>query len=290
MKRLLSILLGCLMLAGAAGSLAACDVPNEPEATYTETLLEIESSGGTLGMKLNVPDEAEGRLPVMILCVGAGNKYSFLNDPADYYAKNGFATVRFDYTCTGMEGSLSTGDQINYSLVSMQDNIKDILDYLAADPEGRFDLDRVLLWGYSLGGLIAACFTSNYPDLIKDLILMAPAFDMYEKAHSGEWGGVEIDLDHLPDYIVTDEGSIVGKDYILQCAAMNYEEMLSVYTNPVLVCTGTADPSMPYSEMVNALYRNSTLVKIEGGTHTMILNIPKDVFAAVDAFLLEHPV
>lgn len=288
MKKYLSILLVCILALCAAVGLGACE-EEEPETqvgTYQEESVSLDSEGETLGLRVNVPDGATEKLPVMILCVGLGNKYSFLNDLAAYYAQRGYVTIRFDYTCVGLEGAISTGDSVNMTPTSQQNNITAILDYIASD--GRFDRDRVALLGYSLGGLISALYTSNHPDSVKELILMAPAFDMQDVAKSGSWFGVEFDPADPPESVEV-SSTIIGRNFLLECGELNLETQLTVYSGPVLLCTGTADDAITYSRWANGFYQNSTLIEVEGGTHLMILQKPQAVTDALDSFLAQNP-
>lgn len=67
------------------------------------------------------------------------------------------------------------------------------------------------------------------------------------------------------------------------------EDVLEKIDVPVLICHGTADPSTPYrvAEEMNERIPRARLVPFEGGSHTLPIEYPDEIAAAVRPFLAD---
>lgn len=96
----------------------------------------------------------------LVLCTRfRGNLDSW--DPAflDALAARGFRVITFDYSGLG----LSTGPR-SYALTALADDALDLIDALG--------LDRVVLGGWSLGGLAAQVFLVTHPQRVSHAVLI----------------------------------------------------------------------------------------------------------------------
>ncbi|MCX8065874.1 MAG: alpha/beta hydrolase [Candidatus Hydrogenedentes bacterium] len=90
------------------------------------------------------------------MCIWDRNFY-FLNE-------HGFSVLRYDLYGRGRSGK----PRVGYTLELFVTQLKELLDYLNIRGE-------VSLAGLSMGCSICASFTINFPERVKDLILIAPA-------------------------------------------------------------------------------------------------------------------
>ena len=93
----------------------------------------------------------------------------------------GFATLRFDLYGHGESG----GEFRNHTLYKWISNTLAVLDYARSL---NFVTD-IYLSGHSQGGLVATLVSGMYPDLIKGLILRAPAFMIPPLCPTGQPAG-----------------------------------------------------------------------------------------------------
>ena len=106
-----------------------------------------------------------GPYPVVVLCHGIPG-IERLFDFALALREAGFATVSFHYSgCFGSDG--------DYSVLHCMEDCLSVLDFVARNECGDFDLDRIYLLGHSMGGLMAARTAALSP-LVKGACIMAP--------------------------------------------------------------------------------------------------------------------
>ena len=134
--------------------------PNRPQTPqppfpYTTEELKIATGAGTIAGTLTIPEKADKQTPLAILVTGSGQQNRdeelFEHKPfaviADYLARNGVASFRYDDRGTGE----STGDVLSATTADFAADAKAAADYLRKS--GRFG--NIGIIGHSEGGLIA---------------------------------------------------------------------------------------------------------------------------------------
>ena len=173
----------------------------------------------------------------------------------------GFATLRFDLYGHGESGG-AFRDHTLYKWIS---NTLAVLDYART-------LDFVTdiyLSGHSQGGLTAALVGGMAPDLIKGLILRAPAFMIPRCAREGSVLGHGFDPLHIPREAEILPGLVLGGNYIRVAQTLHVEDAMDRFPGPVLLIHGDADDVVPAAESREAAkrYRHCQLAIIPGEGH-----------------------
>lgn len=86
-----------------------------------------------------------------------------------------------------------------------------ILRYVCALPY----VTDIYLLGHSMGGVVAGMLAGLYPDVVKKLILLAPAATLKTDAMQGTCMGTKYDTWHIPDTLLLYDDidhNIDGKD------------------------------------------------------------------------------
>ncbi len=139
-----------------ADDLAQNSKPQTPKPPFPYTTEEVEFSNpdATLSGTLTLPEKMEGKVPVVIMVSGSGlqNRDEELmgHKPfaviADYLAKNGIASLRYDDRGCGK----SVGDGNNATTFDFANDVQSGIEFLRKD--SRFS--KVGILGHSEGGTI----------------------------------------------------------------------------------------------------------------------------------------
>lgn len=173
----------------------------------------------------------------------------------------GFATLRFDLYGHGESGG-AFKDHTLYKWIS---NTLAVIGYART-------LDFVTdiyLSGHSQGGLTAALVGGMAPDLIKGLILRAPAFMIPRVAREGNMLGWRFDPLRIPDEIKIAQGFALGGNYVRVAQTIRPEDAVERFPGPVLLLHGEEDDVVPLkdSREAAARYQNCRLEALSGETH-----------------------
>lgn len=224
------------------------------------------------------------KLPAVILFHGfTGTKLEshrlFLNISRSLEAQ-GFASFRFDFLGSGE----SDGDFKDMTVTSELEEAETIFNYVKSHP--KIDENRIIVLGFSMGGLVASLLTGKRHEEIAKLILLAPAGTM----------GVMIELmkGNLP-YIEEENafdlgGNLIGKGFYEDVKSLEVWEQAAKYNGKVLLIHGSNDQAVPYA--VSNLYIEkcygieAILHSIEGGDHTFSsYHWKKDVIDTIIKFI-----
>ena len=207
-----------------------------------------------------MPQDTNGRKPVLICCPGIGTSSDVWKDVLTMVAKKGFIGYTFDFR-GGFPGSRSAGRPIDMSINTEKADLEFVLKRILK--EDFTDKDHVYLMGHSQGGLIAALVGAGYRREVAGMVLVAPAFNIPEMADR-----IYPRARDIPDstFFVN---MYVGKRYMTDAKNLDPYKWLRRYKNDVMIIHGTKDDLVPieYSELANLEFKNSTLEKFEGVGH-----------------------
>lgn len=121
----------------------------------------------------------------------ANRNTSLLKEITNSLRDENIASVRFDFNGHGD----SDGKFENMTVLNEIEDANAILNYVKTDPHVR----NIYLVGHSQGGVVTSMLAGLYPDLIKKVVLPAPAATLKSDALKGNTQGVTYNPDHIPD-------------------------------------------------------------------------------------------
>lgn len=229
-----------------------------------QNAVSILHNGQTLRGMAHIP--AGENLPTLILLHGfTGTKLEphrlFLKISRVLEEKE-IACFRFDFLGSGE----SDGNFEDMTVLKELEEARTIFQYVESHP--AIDKDRVMVLGFSMGGLVASLLGGDIQDRIHKLVLMAPAGTM---GHIASY--IKENLIYIESHDAYDNaGNLSGKAFVEELAGLEVWEKAARYQNEVLLIHGTEDQAVPFE--VSSLYINhcyqqkATLHPIEGAGHT----------------------
>ena len=249
MKRMASLLIAALLL------LLACSLALGDE-TYQEHW--IESQGQRIYGRLYIPDGAEGPCPAVILSHGFGGTWE---DSALYiplFLEQGVICYAFDFP-GGAPQNRSDGSFLEMSVLTEKQNLLDIIDDICELPM----VDKLMLVGFSQGGVVTGLTAVERADKIAGEVLFYPALCISDNGHEA-YGSRE----NIPDD-PTAFWQTVGRIYYEDVWDLDLTALVTQYDGEVLMFHGTNDPAVHHSYSVKAaeLFHHAKLVLLSRITH-----------------------
>ena len=210
--------------------------------------------------------EGEGKFPTVVLFHGfTGQKL----EPHRFFLKIsralesiGVASFRFDFSGSGE----SDGDFENMTVLGELDEARTIFKFVQSHPS--VDPNKVMVLGFSMGGLVASLLAGELQGDIHKLILLAPAGTMAK--------GVERWVHDVP-FIESHQaydvgGNVVGKAFYEQLQTIEVWNQAAKYPNQVLLVHGSEDQAVPVkvsSIYIENCYQDKAELRvIDGADHT----------------------
>lgn len=236
---------------------------NFPDSNDPYTVKEYNltmKDGKNLWGKAFIPNNAEGKMPMVIMAHGYNGTHLEPQAFAETLAMTGVASFVFDF-CGGGNHSRSEGETTEMTVFTEKDNVEEITRQVKAwdfvDPE------RVALLGCSQGGLVAALTAAANPDEYKSLILVYPALGIPNTAPA-MLKRFEAD-DNKPQDLM---GMKLGRQYYEAINGLNVMDTIGAYKGDVFIVYGDKDFMVASSidDAKNA-YEKATVLEIPGGNH-----------------------
>ena len=272
MKKMLIVLMALMLLGLSAVSAEQMSFPEErqqtgtevkaladlPKTTYTQREIWLENEGQRIYGVAYIP-EVEGKVPLAILSHGLGGSYSSCLAEAEQYASHGVAAYAFDFRGGG--GSMSDG---NTTQMSVMTEVSDLEAVLAAAKSWDFvDADRIILNGFSQGGIVSAITAARHADEVAGLVLCYPALLVHDAVHE------QFDsLDDVPDEYYFN-WIYAGRAYTADMWDYDVYAEIGNYTKPVLLMHGDQDYIVPvsYAERAAEVYPDVEYHVMDGAGH-----------------------
>lgn len=257
------------------------------------------------GMNWRVREEGPRNAPAIVLIHGFSHSLESFDGWADALS-DGYRVIRFDLPGHGVTGPRTDNAYSNEDTAA---RVADLIDTLG--------LDRFVIGGNSLGGLVAWRYAATNPDRVTALVLVSPGG--YSINNVGDEpvevplpvqlylrlapeAGVRMamqslygDPSRLTDERVAQVGQMmrqpgVGEALITRLTQFTLpdpEPVLATIDAPALILWGTADTVVPASH--GARFENvmpdARLVTYDGAGHALMEEYPAETSADVRAFL-----
>ena len=230
--------------------------------------IEIKRDGLTLRGELLRPNNEKSPLAVifhgLMSSIGYDDEHLF-KKLANRLLEYGIASVRFDFNGHGKSDGLFSDMTVYGELL----DASKIMDYV----RGLDFVTDIYIAGHSQGGLVGGMTAGYYRDIIKKLVLLAPASTIKSDALKGDCFGQTYDTVNVPERIVLydleHKAYDVGSFYLRTAKTLPIYETTAMFEGPTLIIHGTLDPAVSYhaSEEYHKVLKNSELVLLEGENH-----------------------
>lgn len=215
---------------------------------------------------VHIPLAEQKKAPAVILLHGfTGSKL----EPHRFFLKIsralealGIASFRFDFLGSGE----SDGDFEDMTVLKELAEAETILEYVHSHP--NIDNEKVIVLGFSMGGLVASLLAGDHPEKIKKLILLAPAGSMAAKAKVMEKNSTYIKEENAFDI----SGNLIGRDFIEELHTIDVWERAKRFKRDVLMIHGSIDQAVSIEDskkyQENCYQEQARLHIVTGADHT----------------------
>ena len=258
--------------------------PPKPETTQTAS---SEKSDKQLYGKITAPrDYKSKKLPTIVIAHGFNNTLEQYEMYSQLLAKQGYLVYSFDFYGGSRQSKSGGQDMLNMSVKTELTDLTQVMEKLSS--ETFVDKSRMSLFGASQGGVVASLYAAAYPDRVHKLMLIFPAFVLFDDAKETYRELGSPDFDQLPDSL-THHNTTLGKIYLIDVLDIDIQAEQAKITAPTLIIHGTDDAVVPYQYAVEASQTipNAELVTVEGGEHRIDERFAITAAPAIQKFLKE---
>ncbi|MCM1027503.1 MAG: lysophospholipase [Roseburia sp.] len=198
--------------------------------------------------------------PLVLFSHGFNGTGDDFKAPAEILAKEGIAAVTYDF-CGGSLASRSDLKTTEMTVFTEKEDLLAVLDSVKTWP--GVDVDRIFLFGASMGGLISALAAEERGDEIRGMILLFPALCIADN-----WNKRFPRMEDIPETVALWEVPL-GKRFFETLHGVKTFDHLGGYSGEILILHGDEDPVVPveYSKKANELYPHSRLEIFPGEGH-----------------------
>lgn len=220
------------------------DAENENKKKFS-----VKRDGFELSGVIYLP-EGDGPFPVVFFAGGLGADYRYLADIAKEQSNNGVAAVLFNFA------GVSHIDEL--TVIKEAEDLKAVIGGVRT--LSYIDGSKVFLWGHSLGGLVASYVGCKFPDEIKGMVLVEPAYAMKDQIKKDY-----PDLSAVP-------ASVYSKGFIDDLYSFDIYDYMTAFKGNVVIFLGTTSGaagtiSPEHFERAAKLYPSAEIVRIQGANH-----------------------
>jgi alpha-beta hydrolase superfamily lysophospholipase len=218
---------------------------------------EIPTPKGTLRGFFHKPNQ--DKHPVCLIFHGftgqkTGTKFSYVQLSRMLEAK-GIASFRFDFLGSGeSDGNfvdMTFQDELSCARVILEECLK------------MENCTEIYVLGHSMGGAVASELAKIYPDVIKKMVLWAPAFNLPDALH---YLTGQVERTKTYDH----NGYEISDEFVEDILKRDFYQKLDTYQNDLLVIHGTKDTTVPYEiskKYMKLFHEGTKFISIEDGNH-----------------------
>lgn len=211
------------------------DIVITGENTADRQFIALQRAGLTLRGCLERKTDQPGPLVLMLHGFsGDMSLYpSLFQHLSDELTARGFATLRFDFNGHGRSGGA-------FHHMTVWNEIEDAAVFLQYARQLPF-VTEIYVLGHSQGGVVAGMLSGLYPDMVKKLVLLAPAASLKTDAQEGHCMAATYDTYHVPEKVDVGFNRFVGNLYFRMARNLPLYETTAQYPGKALVVFGGAD-------------------------------------------------
>lgn len=211
------------------------DIVISTENTPGRRFIALQRGGITLRGCLE--KKTEGTCPLVLMLHGFSGDMSLypslFQHLSDELTARGYATLRFDFNGHGKsEGCFSD--------MTVWNEMEDAAAFLQYACQLDFVTDIYVL-GHSQGGVVAGMLSGLYPDVVRKLVLLAPAASLKTDAQEGHCMAAVYDTLHVPPTVDVGGNRHVGNLYFRMARNLPIYETTAQYKGKALVVFGKMD-------------------------------------------------
>lgn len=305
MRNALLTVLGILLLVGVIAIAAFVWLTRTPEPAPPPAPASGERMVEAAGMSWRVREDGPAGAPAIVLIHGFSHSLESFDGWAEALSDD-YRIIRFDLPGHGVTGARTDNAYSN------EDTAAQVAELL-----GALELDRFVIGGSSLGGLVSWRYAAAHPERVAGLVLVSPGG--YSINNVGDEPvevpvAVQLYLRLAPDagirmatQTLYGDPSRLTEDRIAQIGQMmrqpgvgealiarleqftlpDPEPVLATIDAPAIILWGTADTVVPASHGTRFVdvMPDARLVTYDGAGHALMEEIPDDTAADVRAFL-----
>lgn len=241
-------------------------------------MYELVNNGYTLRGLYNEVENSKGIVIMFHGFTGHLNENGYLfKFLSDELAKINVSSIRFDFMGSGMSDGYFKDMTFKTELSDARCIIEHVKKIKGDQP--------LYVLGFSMGGAVAGCMSSEYYNDIDKLILLAPAGCMKEHARA---------YLNVPAERWVDEESIemggytMSKKYIDSFDDLEMYRGIENFKKPVLICHGESDKAVPveFGKKYSEIYEDAKFYMIPNAEHCFTkVNHRKELYSHIINFL-----
>ncbi len=197
--------------------------------------------------------DSDKKYPTVIISHGFTGNYNGMAHYGRDFAAMGFTAYCFNFCGGGRFGEpdelKSEGKSTDMTIFTEAEDLTAVIEY--AKGQAFVDGDRIILAGFSQGGLVSGIVAAQYKESLYKLILMYPGLSIPDNVKQGRIEGARYDPENVPNEIICQK-TIIGRKYHEAIVNINPYEILPKYKGPVLLIHGLEDTTVPYTYSVRA--------------------------------------
>ena len=264
---------------------------SDKQPTPTEDIVSEEYSVSyddkQLYGKITAPyDYKSKKLPTIVIAHGLNNTLEQYDMYNQLLAKQGYLVYSFDFYGGSRQSKSGGQDMLNMSVKTELTDLTQVMEKLRS--ETFVDKSKMSLFGASQGGVVASLYAAAYPDSVHKLLLIFPAFVLFDDAKATYHELGSPDFDQLPDSL-THHNTTLGKIYLIDALDIDIQAEQTKITAPTLIIHGTDDAVVPYqyADQASQTIPKAKLVTVEGGEHRIDERFAITAAPAIQKFLKE---
>lgn len=222
--------------------------------------------------------------PLIVMAHGFNNTLEMNEAYANHLARLGFVVYRFDFYGGSRQSKSGGTDMLSMSVLTEKADLEAVVAHLS-----QLDFvnsQSVNLLGVSQGGVVATLYAAEHPDSINQLILIFPAFVLFDDVRRTYQNLGVASPEQIPA-IITHRNARLGAIYLQDALGIDIQAEISKVTASVLIIHGTNDNVVPYSyaQDANQRFQHSQLVTIQNGQHFLNEDFNQVALPAIDTFV-----